>query len=206
MKNKVLLTNFVQYVLDKNYIDYAISMGFKFGAWDCNNVFSIDGIINDIGFKVIFLNENERWFEENKELKNELHINILEIYPLDINIGRFDKSQYNSIKNKIKKEYIDLLKKKEIFVVFARTNINNAFAKEKYQYKEYIEYDSYIFYNVSELIEKYIYGEIKFLKIDYKNKDIAKNNGAIYDPLNKKWFYFPNVQSNLVLKDFEFLN
>lgn len=204
MANKINLNRLTQYMLDKNYIDYSILNGYSYGARECNHLFSIDGDINGIPFKAIFLNDNERWGERGKgaNLKKEFHLDIIEIFPLDISKGRFDKTLYNSIKTKIKREFAKL-EVVRVIDVLATMPINISYAQEDYQSRKEVRYDVNVVHSASELVESVLYGEIKYLTIYYQNKEIAKNNGAKFCTWNKKWYYFPMVSDNGILKEYE---
>lgn len=204
MANKVNIYSFIQYKLDKNYIDYAISNDYIYTVNECNHLFAIDGDINNIPFVAIFLDDNNKWDKnENREiLKKEFYLNIIEIFPKDINYGRFDKTQYSSIKSKIKRDFTKL-KIDKVIDVLATMQINISYAREDYQNRKEVRYDADVVHSASELIETFLYGEIKYLNIDYKNKDIVKNNGARFCMWNKKWYYFPKVNNSIILKEYE---
>jgi len=204
MANKININSLTQYMLDQSYIDYSIFNDYIYSPNECKHLLAIDGVINDVPFIVIFLNDNERCGRSGKgaNLKKEFHLNIIEIFPLDINKGRFDKTQYDSIKTKIKREFAKLEVDK-VIEVLATMPINISYAKENYQSRKDVCYDVDVVHSASELIESVLYGEIKYLNIDYKNKDIAKNNGAKFCIWNKKWYYYPKVNVNAVLKEYE---
>lgn len=204
MANKININSLTQYMLDQNYIDYSLSNDYIYSANECNHLLAINGDINDVPFIVIFLNDNERWGRSGKgaNLKKEFHLNIIEIFPLDISKGKFDKTQYNSIKTKIKREFAKL-EVNEVIDVLATMPINISYAQEDYQSRKEVRFDVNIVHSASELIETFLYGEIKYLNIDYKNKDIAKNNGAKFCLWNKKWYYYPKVSDNAILKEYE---
>lgn len=205
MANKININSLTQYMLDQNYIDYSLSNDYIYSANEYNHLLAINGDINDVPFIVIFLNDNERWGRSGKgaNLKKEFHLNIIEIFPLDISKGRFDKTQYNSIKTKIKREFAKL-EVNEVIDVLATMPINISYAQEDYQSRKEVRYDVNIVHSASELIERNLYGDSKYLNIDYKNKDIAKNNGAKFCLWNKKWYYYPKVNVNAILKEYEF--
>lgn len=91
---------------------------------------------------------------------------------------KFDKKEYNSIKNKLKRDVNSMSASKEI-TIYPTLPMGLGYAIEDFNRYQKVTYDTNLYKVALELIESQIYGNIKYLKVDFNDRNIAKDNGAI---------------------------
>lgn len=201
MSNKVLLNKLLLLKLNKAYLDFAKEQGYTFSeALFSDSLYLIEASINANPIKVLF---QIGAFGKNQEIsKRNEALSILGIFSISLEKIKFDKSEYNSIKSKIKRELSSMIISDEINIS-PTFPIGLGYAIEDFKKYQKIQYEVNICHTSSELIENSLYGFIKYLNIDYSNRNIAVKNNACFNSFVKKWYYFPSFNNSSVLENYK---
>lgn len=202
MSNKVILNSLSLLNLDENYIKFASKQGYDFENKRITKVLYLaHGLINDIPFQVLY-NENKFAYIEDVKYLNQCQLNILEIFSLSQDKIKFDKKEYSSIKNKLKRNINSINISKEV-TLYSTLPMGLGYAIEDYNRYQKIVYDVNLYQVALELIESQLHGNIKYLEVDFNDRNIAKDNGAIFNSFIKKWYHFPLMNKNKILEKLE---
>lgn len=202
MSNKVILNSLTLFSLDENYIKFASKQGYDFENKRITKVLYLaHGLINDIPFQVLYYEDKFAYIHDVKYL-NQCQLNILEIFSLSQDKIKFDKKEYSSIKNKLKRNVSSMDVSNEV-TIYPTLPMGVKYAIEDFNKYQKIVYDVNLYQVALELIESEFYGNIKYLEVNFEDKDIIKDYDAKFNSFVKKWYYFPLKNKNKILEKFE---